>query len=172
MLKAKIQGITFAASVRIVALDNLGPSCRGDCRGIVGAIIGDDEHTVGCPQLLFDSCERGQQSSALIVSWHQNCNALAKIVVRADTGRGMSAWQYDRRDHLDEKYGDRDSDKSGANHQKYRDDSLHLNNLWVRSITYAVKTGAGGTANCDFRSSHSSTFLQIPNASSHIRILQ
>jgi hypothetical protein len=29
MLQAKIQGITLAASVRIVALDNLGPYCRG-----------------------------------------------------------------------------------------------------------------------------------------------
>jgi hypothetical protein len=172
MLKAKVQGIPLAASSRIVALDNIGPSCRGDSGGVVGAIICDDEHTVGCPQLLFDGCQRGQQSSALIVSWHQNCNALAKIVVRADTGRGLSAWQYDRRDHLDEKYGDWDSDKSGANHQKHRDDSLHLNNLWVRSITDVVKTSAGGTANCDFRSSHSRTFLQIPNASSHIRILR
>jgi hypothetical protein len=67
------------------------------------------------------------------VSWHQNCNALAKVVVRVDTGRGPPARQY-RGGHLDKKYGDWDSDKTGANYQETRDDSLHLNNPWVRSI--------------------------------------
>jgi hypothetical protein len=61
------------------------------------------------------------------VSWHQSGNALAKIVVCADMGHGVSVWQYDRGDHLDEKHGDWDTDNGCANHKKNRDDSLHLN---------------------------------------------
>ena len=71
--------ITLANSFSVIADNDLGTRRRSDCRGIVSAIIGDDDQTVSGAKLQLDIFQRWNEAQALIMRRDNDCDALLDV---------------------------------------------------------------------------------------------
>ena len=98
MSKGKVESVALAEFRFIMALNDFGASCPRDSRGVICAIICNNNQSVSRKQLTLDVSKRWQKSCAFIMCGHQNGEARANTASRSDNNFRLRT--YNRGDDL------------------------------------------------------------------------
>jgi len=96
---AMVQCVAFAAQREVVALDHLCTEVHRHCRGVVAAVVRDDQETIGGTQLSSDGPDRDGDACRLVVCRNEHGQSGSP-----DRGRPDSATQVSGRADLDEQH--------------------------------------------------------------------